>query len=450
MWNMGFDDGLDVELLQAEDEGRAIPDALRAERDAIAALSDDAERSARAAALMDAVQRLPFRIDYPYEEPDELDEIKQLRPQCAAATRDAVPDFDRIHGAWLGRAAGCLLGNPIEGWRRRRILGFLRDTDNLPIRRYLSSDVQADVRRRYEVKDAGRVYSSHSINWINNVPCMPEDDDTNYTALALVLLEDYGWAFTSTDVASCWMQHLPLLHTYTAERAALRSFAHGVLPPRSASFRNPYREWIGAAIRADFYGYIAPGNPELAAELAWRDARISHVKNGIYGAMWVAATLAAAAVAPDAKTALLMGLDQVPARCRLAEALRDVVAWHEAGLTADEALDRIHQRYSDTRSHPAAHTTPTELSATVAPRWGGGELGRTIGLAVQGALDTDCDGATAGSMIGMLRGAQALEPEWLHPLRGRIRTRVDAMGESFISDLAARTLAIAVHGKGKH
>ena len=36
---------------------------------------------------------------------------------------DAVPD--RIRGTWLGRAAGCSLGKPVEGWPRKRIDEYL-------------------------------------------------------------------------------------------------------------------------------------------------------------------------------------------------------------------------------------------------------------------------------------------------------------------------------------
>ena len=59
---------------------------------------------------------------------------------------------------------------------------------------------------------------------------------------------------------------------------------------------NPYRETLGARIRADVFGYAAPGNPEKAASMAYREATLTNAKNGLYGAMFTAAMLACAAV----------------------------------------------------------------------------------------------------------------------------------------------------------
>lgn len=109
--------------------------------------------------------------------------------------------------------------------------------------------------------------------------------------LALKLLERYGHNFTSADVAETWLLGIPAFHACTAERVAIRNLMTGILPPQTGRRRNPYREWIGAQIRADFFGYIAPGNPAAAAAMAYRDGVVSHTKNGVYGEMFIAAWL---------------------------------------------------------------------------------------------------------------------------------------------------------------
>ena len=112
-------------------------------------------------------------------------------------------------------------------------------------------------------------------------------------------------------------------------------------PFSSATWLNAYREWIGAQIRADFFGWAAPGRPERAAEWAWRDACISHVKNGIYGEMWVAAMLAAAWTTDDVEKIIRAGLGEIPAKSRLAAEIHKVLGWKRDGWTFGQAIDQI-------------------------------------------------------------------------------------------------------------
>ncbi len=443
---------LHVELAQSRDEGKDIGGF--AERiAAIQAMSPaDPLREPLAGGLLDEMMALPVRADHPHREPSDLDGIRALRPTDAARwetpmqapTEDVL--LDRVYGAWLGRCAGCLLGQPIEGWRRSRILGLLRDTGNYPVRRYISSDIAPALRERYDVSDEGHVYGSDRKNWINNVAFMPEDDDTNYTLIGLKLMETCGYGFTPEDVAETWLSNLPLFHVCTAERVAYRNLAASIPPPASASHRNVYREWIGAQIRADFFGYATPGDPALGAALAWRDASISHVKNGIYGEMFVAAMLSAAAVLSDARAVVEAGLSQIPATCRLAAEVRELVGWLDGGIGWEAAIDRIHQRYDETSGHDWCHTVSNALIVCTALLEGNLDLEATLGIAISGALDTDCNAATAGSIVGMLVGAARLPASWTEPLHDTLKSGVDGFGMVRISDMARRTLAVIRRG----
>ena len=183
---------------------------------------------------------------------------------------------DKIVGAWYGRICGCSLGKPIEGVRNPELGILLRETGNYPMHRYIKrSDLSDEL--------LGRVGSWLGKNMYADISeCALADDDTNYTVLYQELIEKYGRDFTSKNVADIWLDRQPKNAYCTAERAAFCNFVKGFAPPASAEYKNPYREWIGAQIRGDYFGYINPGDPETAADMAYRDACVSHTKNGIY------------------------------------------------------------------------------------------------------------------------------------------------------------------------
>lgn len=439
-----YADDLHIEFDQARDEGKETA-GLEAEIAEIKALdAADPLREQRAAALLDRTANLPIREGYGYEEPSDLAGIQAARP--AARYKKQPPSmspekrYDKIYGAWLGRSAGCLLGQPIEGWRRERIIGLLKDTSNYPVHYYLSSDVSQDLIDKYGIVNKRQVYGSSHVNWINNVKHMVEDDDMNYTIIGLAILEKYGYDFSKHDVAEAWLMNLPILHVCTAERVAYKNLVNLIGPPLSGSHRNVYREWIGAQIRADFFGYVNPGNTEKAAEMAWTDASISHVKNGIYGEMWVASMLAAAAITDDIDEVIIAGLGEIPEKSRLAEDVYHVLAWKKEGIGWEEAIDRVHHRYNEANQHHWCHTISNAMIVALGLLFGEHNFEKSIGISICAGFDTDCNAATIGSILGLMYGAGALPEKWTDPLQDLIKSGVDGFGLVNISELAERTV----------
>ena len=290
-----------TEYEQSIEEGKDI-EARKGLFEQVSLLSPSKEKEQIADILFRMVLNAPQRSDYPYKEPSSLAEIKALRHNFGLNFND-IPHEEKlrnkIFGAWFGRICGCLLGKTVEGIRTNELIPLLMQTGNYPMHRYiLSSDMNDEIYSKYSYNLSSRCFA-------DKVNCMPTDDDTNYTVLASMIIDRSGRSFTPSDVACAWVELQPKNAYCTAERVAFRNFIAGFFPPDSAEFKNPYREWIGAQIRADYYGYINPGNPEEAADMAWRDGSISHVKNGIYGEMFVAAMLACAAVSDDIEIVVL-------------------------------------------------------------------------------------------------------------------------------------------------
>jgi ADP-ribosylglycohydrolase len=430
-----------IEMRQLVDEGKDITSLLTHGEQMLKAL--DSEKEQLAVRLFLQIKQLPMQRGYAFDEPSELSSIKAKRK--IASINKAISDsdnasFNKIYGGWIGRCAGCLLGQPVEWWTRERIRGLLDSTENWPVSRYISSDISVALREKYKVVDQGKVYGSNRINWINNVDGMPEDDDTNYTILALKLLEEKGRDFVPEDVGEMWLKNLPVFHTCTAERIAYKNMLNLIPPPMSAEFQNPYREWIGAQIRADLYGYINPGDPEMAAEMAWRDACISHTKNGIYGAMYVAAMIAHAFVSTDAKEMVFTGLSQIPQNSRLYKQVMSTVKSVDEGASLEGIFDRIHKAYDQRDPHCWTHVIPNAMIVTASLLTAHGDFGRAIGGSISCGFDTDCNGATVGSIMGIMLGANALPAAWKDPLRDTVRSGVDGFAVSSISDLAKRTV----------
>jgi ADP-ribosylglycohydrolase len=393
-----------------------------------AARGDPAALAAIERALADA----PRDPTWPYEEPADDDTLCALTAAVPATAPDGAALRDRIRGGWLGRTVGNTLGKPVEGLGRTEVETYLRAAEAWPLRGYipLLDPLPAGVMRLHPsapVAAAGRFVD------------VPRDDDIDWTILGLYLLETHGRQVTTEQIAAAWLDRLPFTQTYTAERAAYRNLVHGVRPPRTATLRNPYREWIGALIRGDIFGYVSPGDPGEAARLALTDARLSHVANGTYGEMWAAALVAAAFTAETSHDAVRTALEVVPPGSRLAEALRGVVGLFEARADRGAALDWVDQ----TLGHLSwVHTINNAALIAIALLWGESFID-AAGLSIAGGRDTDSTTATVGSVYGVLHGAAAIPDELVGTTHVHVRSAVRDFDRITIDELVERTLRLA-------
>ncbi|QCX75968.1 ADP-ribosylglycohydrolase [Streptomyces sp. YIM 121038] len=351
----------------------------------------------------------------------------------------------RVHAAWLGRAAGCLLGKPVEKLPRHAIRALAEAAGNWPLTTWFTArGVPPELLARHPWNRR-----SAPTSLAENIDGMPEDDDLNYPLLNLLLLRRHGPGFTTADVAALWLDELPAARTFTAERVAYRNLLNGVVPPRTARHRNPFREWIGALIRADVHGWTHPGDPAAAAEQARRDACLTHTGNGVYGAMFAAATIArAASGSGDVHHCLAAGLTVVPPESRLARAVGHGIELARTTRRFDDVADALHTAYGH---YHWVHVVPNAALLAAALTHADGDFTGSITRVVSGGWDTDSNGATAGSVAGLLAGhPDALPARWTAPLKNRLATSVGAFDGVGFDELADLTTELTHHHQHPH
>ncbi|MCP3911697.1 MAG: ADP-ribosylglycohydrolase family protein [Actinomycetia bacterium] len=343
---------------------------------------------------------------------------------------------DRIHSAWQGRISGCQLGKAVElmsmRYGRAALTDYLREADSLPVRDYIPLIPGSPIEKFHPECCRGQFDRAEP------------DDDINYSVLSLLMLEEKGADLATADVARAWLRYLPGGIVFTAERSALvtllQKSSYGFPTGAEPGFDlaecsdNEFNHWIGAQIRADLYGWVLPGHPDQAADLARRDAELSHRGEGVYGAMAVAAIGAALPEAHDAVGAVSAALDLLPATSDCADAMRLALEVAASGAGPGE----IHRRYD----HLSPVHTVNNLALVV---WGlvaaGDDFGAAVGDTVAAGWDTDCNAATVGGLWGL--SGRAVPLPWTEPWNGRVEVSLAGMGELALDELVERTVAVA-------
>jgi len=387
--------------------------------------------------LKDATERLKsLEIDRNLlkDEPNSLLDIRALRepgPRRLWKSFDKKVYEDKLAGAVLSRFAGCTLGAPVEFWTVEQMEDWAAYNDIA----FPPVDYWPEIKNPSDLRYGMSRFEDYTRSRMNGVPV---DDDITYTILGLLIAEEYGLDFSVEDVGKAWLRYLPM--ACTAEHITLENLKKGVPAEKAGETNNPYCQWIGADIRSDPWAYMAPTWPEKAAELAWRDAFLSHRRNGIYGEMFFAAAQSAAFAVDTAREAIETGLTEIPKGCLL---YKDII-W------ALEYSGKIHN-YRDARravderfaGMGGAHTNNNACLTVFGLLMAEGDVTGVISNLVAMGLDNDCTAATAGSIVGAIVGKDGVPKHWYAPFNDKVRTYMNGVPELSITDVLNRFGALA-------
>jgi len=337
---------------------------------------------------------------------------------------------ERVYAGVLGKIIGVYLGRPFEGWAYERIMAEL-----------------------------GEIW--YYVHEKLDVPLVVTDDDISGTFTFLRALPDYGNRrdLTPAQIGQTWLNYLIEERTIlwwgglgnSTEHTAYLRLKSGIPAPHSGSIAlngKVVAEQIGAQIFIDGWAMVAPGDPELAADLARRAASVSHDGEAIYGAQVLAAMEAQAFVESDINRLIDTAVSFIPRNSVIYRMIGDIREWQAKEKDWRKTREWIAAHYGYDKYGGNCHMVPNHGLIIHSLLHGGDDFQKTLMIVNTCGWDTDCNSANVGCLMGIKNGLAGIEagPDWRGPVADRLYMPT-ADGGRAISDAVAETYHIVNIGR---
>ncbi len=276
---------------------------------------------------------------------------------------------DKIYACWLGKNIGGTMGAPYESFRTMLDIKGFNSPKGEPL----------------------------------------PNDDLDLQLVWLCAAEDLGLNnINSLTLGEYWLKAVtPHWNEYGVAKANMMS---GIVPPMSGEYNNAqWKNSNGAWIRSEVWACLAPGFPDIAIKYAYSDAAVDHgVSEGTYAEMFTAAVESAAFIISDIRELIEIGLAKIPESCRVARSVKLAIKAYDDGKTLEEARNILVKDSEDLGWFQA----PCNLGFVILGLlFGEGDFKKSIISAINCGDDTDCTGATVGSIMGILYGTKGIDNE---------------------------------------
>jgi ADP-ribosylglycohydrolase len=313
---------------------------------------------------------------------------------------------ERVYAGVLGKIIGVYLGRPFEGWTYERILGELGE-----IAYYVNEKMPG------------------------NPPIVVTDDDITGTFTFLRALPDFGNSheLTPGQIGQTWLNYIIEGRTIlwwggfgnSTEHTAFIRLKQGIQAPESGSVKMNgaiIAEQIGAQIFIDGWAMVAPGNPELAADLARRAASVSHGGEAVYAAQVLAAMEAQAFVEPDIHKLLDVGVSFIPKDSVIYRMIADIRTWHAAAPDWHKGRTKFADLYNYENFGGNCHIVPNHGLIILGLLYGDSDFNKSMLVVNTAGWDTDCNSGNLGCLLGIKDGLSTFDQgiDWRGPVGDRL------------------------------
>ena len=288
---------------------------------------------------------------------------------------------DKIAGGWAGKMIGVTYGAPTEFHAQGKTF-----EDSI---KWIPTDVKGSI-------------------W---------QDDIYVQLTFLMAMDRYG-----IDAPAKKFQELFAKAGYQLWHAnvqARKNYFDSIFPPQSGQPEyNLHADDIDFQIEADYIGFMCPGMPQTANQIADKIGHIMNYGDGVYGGVFVAALYAEAYFENEISKIIEKALLSIPAESDYSKIVKDVILlhqhypqdWRAAWVELQAKWGSVQICESGTTFNIDAKLNGAYI--VMGLLYGEGDPAKTMEISTRCGQDSDCNPSNAMAVLGVIKGLSGLPVEY--------------------------------------